>query len=207
MSEYEPDSKIKWRAGEKNSARKHNLSVDLSLAAGQLLPGGDIESIQGRRGRSLSVPKVERPQRPIFLVWDQGPNAEADFADHRYWMILAYVVGSSGDKGTEIPKLYEAKPSTDMRKHYIIAATNLSERPAGVNGDVTAGTHSLQKGTAIAGLWGEFDQTNGTPVMRYYFQSGGAGGGEAIGADQFTVHQMGAANEDVWDLIMFSPTV
>lgn len=195
--EHTPDSKVRWRSGEKNSARKHNLTVDMSLAASQLLPGGDVESVQGRRGRSFAVQRRPAPDRAIFLVWDQGPNGEPDFEDHRYWLILAYTVGSSGDKGTEVPKLYEAKPSPDKKQYYIVAATNLSERPAGTDGEDEPGTHDLEKGVAIADLWGEYDFTASVPVLRYYFQSGGSGGGalKNLLGDQYTVVQNVVQNQ------------
>jgi hypothetical protein len=103
----------------------------------------------------------------IGLIWDEGPDSEADFTDHRYWVRRAFVdnVTSGGVESKvrfqEAPNVIDefgGSGSGAMSSPDWFAATNLAERPRATGGtESTNGSHHHRKGMAVI-CWPVLDQ-------------------------------------------------
>lgn len=86
-------------------------------------------------------PKKQQKRRPIgpdyrfFMVMDEGPAAESDFTDERYYVQLVEITNSDSDPTSKLT--FSAIPDTDDRYIYA-SATNLAEW-VGETHNLTAG--------------------------------------------------------------------
>lgn len=139
----------------------------------------------------------------VWLVWDSGPNGEANKTDNTYWLRRAYVYNPAANPPdpTARAQLKEVTSTLKPLPDWIVA-TNLSERPPAVGGSDSAGTHGLAKGTAIGPVLSLHD-TNDHRVERYVFFSGGSSGNIEL----FTVEMDGGSSGDTTTRCSYTYTV
>lgn len=78
------------------------------------------------------------PDCRFFIVQDEGPSAEADYTDERYWVQLAEITNSDSDETSKLT--FAVIPNTDDRYTYA-TATNLAEW--------VGETHNLADGAVV----------------------------------------------------------
>ena len=147
------------------------------------------------------------PAFEIWLVWDAGPNGEANKTNHQYWLRRAYLSNPKGDPYTDPPDLKE-RPMPEVVPDFPddwILATNLAERPANVGGTEADGTHGLAKGQAVGPVWIESVALE-PAVTRYVFNNGSSA---VLPLPQYIymVYQGVAANQAGFDYVRAAPTI
>jgi hypothetical protein len=99
----------------------------------------------------------------VGLVQSAGPNGEADYTDHRYWIRRAYLSNAAANPNTAAPQAVTYTPLDSTDQWYIwVTVTN--------NAEALDSSHNLDVGTRVL-VWEEADAVGQTKY--YTFASAG----------------------------------
>jgi hypothetical protein len=110
-----------------------------------------------------------------------------------------------------------SRDGTDTRKYawtqQRVTSADIEDMPEGLTGTTTdrsaydASDSDSDLTDSIVTLVRQPVRQADDSIKMEWIIAAGSGGGETIGADQGTIHQMGAANQDTWDYAYFSALV
>lgn len=146
----------KRQPGQPIKASEHNAIIDAAKKA-QLLAGENLATKIAPGGTSLFR---ETPYAKTFWgrITALGPNAEADYADERYWVKQICATNAAGDSTSNLT----VAELTDTNAYHI-TATNLAE--------LGAGTHTLEAELPVK-VYIIYDSRSSANI-HYVFTTGG----------------------------------
>lgn len=189
-----------WKSRDTLSAAHLQEGVNSARAGNLSATGADTKTLPN--GTIISLPRGA-PLQSLYLgmIWDHGPNGEADFPAETYWVWAQYPVMDQWGTTVDLDNDNPPDPNQDM-SNVIFPVTNFSERQPG--GPVDAGTHSLPVGLPIFffAVRGRCTSATDTKsVQRFVTFTVAIGNGQY----KFMVDQMVAQNKRGWDYTRAQP--
>lgn len=194
-----------WVTKERDTAehrneviRYVNNNLPISVSEG-------LTATTGANGTAMSIDRSPRGRHAITIgkIVAAGPNAEADYTDHRYWVqLLRNKVNAANYKDGQVLDLEAIDPARyNAGRPVIVTAYDAL--------DFEDGAHDKEVDTFVYLAPINIDEPTAADIKtktRWYILGGAGGGGpEGIGTEQFQCHQMLTANTDGWDWLLSHP--